>query len=137
MKQAFIYSLKVWLPALIIAPLITVSINWFIAWYNPINYYRSSGFWVDVYFNFVAGAALIPLAALFWLATLAFVKTQARISLIKLQLTLVATILCVVPFAIFGKNNQLSLETVFSTTYWLPSYLMVAVPSIWICKLAR
>lgn len=135
MKQALIYSAKVWLTTLLVGPLLAVSITCFVAWYNPIVSYSGFGFWVDAYFDFNAGLMLLPLALLFWFTVFYMLKMQRKAATAKTVLTIVAIICCILPFVLTGPGMQMSLPSLFSSAYWLPDYLVVAVSCVWMYKL--
>jgi hypothetical protein len=97
-KQAFIYSLKVWLTTLILAPLMATSINLFVAWYSPVYYYFGSGFLIGVNINIIEGALIVPALVFFWFSTYALLKKQLEILSVKVLLTLIVSILVVVFF---------------------------------------
>jgi hypothetical protein len=137
MKQALIYSGKVWLTTLTVAPFLAASISFFMAVYNPLISSIGLGFSLNTYFDFYAALLLLPLALLFWLAAFGLLKTQRKVVIIKSALTTVAIIFCILPFMITGRNLQLSLLSLMSTSYWLPSYLVVAVFSIWVYNIQK
>jgi len=137
MKQALIYSLKVWLTTLILGPLLATSINLFIAWYSPVYNYFGSGFIIGIYIDLIAGASIIPLLVVFWLSTFLLIRKEIKIGITKLLLTFLVVIICVVPFLVHSNPESLSWHVLLSTSYWLPSYIIVATSATWFYKLRR
>jgi hypothetical protein len=132
MKQALVFSSKVWLTTIIVSPIIVGLLQSFL---DPDTYSYSDAFVGLIYC--VPGGVIfcLPSSLLFWLAVWYVNKKKLKTYQKKIYISVGSVFLALIPFAI------LNAHTLFSPNYWpseLPwvgSYFGILTASIWFFKL--
>ena len=124
MKQAFIYSLKVWLTAVFITPLL-LKLFWMI-----IN--ESSGSNAVGALIIFGGILSIPSVLLLFLTSLILISKAITVTSMKLILSLAGIILAYLPVWILN-GRQFALDS-FMLNFFV-GYTVVVIAGIWVYKL--
>jgi hypothetical protein len=128
MKKTLVFSLKVWLTTIVIAPFIfgIIQVS------TDTEIYRLTDVLVGLFYCVPAGIVLcLPLWSLFWLFTTLINKMNSKIIVKKIALSIVMILLIMLTFCIINSH------ALFSPDYWpsvLPmvfSYLGVGILCVW------
>lgn len=118
-SNALIYTSKIWLTAVFLAPIIQGIINSF-------KYNGGFGFWF--FFGVIFGGALsAPSIALFWVVTVGLMKNSFSNKIIKLYLTFIGPLLVIFSFSLAYLFADFTLK---SFTLSIP-YILVVIASVW------
>jgi lysylphosphatidylglycerol synthetase-like protein (DUF2156 family) len=131
MKQALIYSLKVWLTAVVVSPPLYLIVE---AMVNKHNQTNLEGGVLFVLMSLVYGLLLsIPSYLLLLLAVYFSTRRMESGWVIKMFLTLVGMVLSLIPFQlIFGQDDAI---TQVVTIPWAVCYCIVVVISLLLYEL--
>lgn len=132
MKSTLIYSLKVWLTAVVLAPMLTQLLDYLCGVQQS---YDLKGIFYFVLLSIPYGLMLsLPCWLLLWLATSLLNRTRLTNKNKKLLLSVVGFLLAALPFyLIFGHDDKgFNLETIV----WAASYMLVIVAGVWAYKLS-
>lgn len=126
MKQAFIFSLKVWLTTLLLAPLLSNLVE--LVTPDVINYNLLDALSLAI-IEIMVGAFLSMISFLFlFLFTYLFIKQDFVEHNVKVILSFICVILILVPFLGLFHFNKLVLPRMII-------YSLIGVASIWVYKL--
>lgn len=130
MKQAFIYSSKIWLTTICAGPYLTGII---LVTTDPLIYSVKDIFSVGNVYAVLVGlfAALSSWALFAIIARFSFTKSTSAI-LIKLYLSASAFILVLLPWAIVESNAVFNSNYWPSLAPWILSYYFITVVGIWL-----
>ncbi|HEY4328004.1 MAG TPA: hypothetical protein VGN20_28730 [Mucilaginibacter sp.] len=130
MKEAFIYSLKVWLTGVILSPVLFTAIDIIIHRNIYYDYQNALGF---IGYSIVYGLILsIPSWLLLWLAIIIVSKWGVAIELKKVALTVAGAVLSLLPFYLLFHNDDKSSDKDVCT--WATTYCLVIIGGIWFYK---
>jgi len=133
MKRAFIYTLKVFLTTIILAPGLATAITFF---GNPEIYKPEDALYTLIIIP--AGLLLcIPSYVLFGLIASYLNKLFGNIFIIKTLLSLAALPLTLLPFGIMNYHTIINSNYWPSIAPWLGSYAGITVLGVWVYRLNR
>jgi hypothetical protein len=138
MKQAFIFSTKVWLTTIIIGPLIMGIRTFFM--YDWVD-----DRWANAFFVPKVG---IPAGLVFFLPSFVLLslfswylnKKVIFINIRKLYLSLVAVVLAIIPFAVINYRSLFTINTGLlegfpPDLFWTCTYVSLTLAGVWFYKL--
>jgi len=128
MKQALIYSLKIWLTAVVIAPIVTEIVDYLIRAGST-----DEGVFYFILLSIPYGLLLsLPCWVLLWLAVYLIGKTGLSITYKKVLLSVIGLALTVLPFyLVFGHDDG---SNTLELWIWPFSYTLVIIAGIWFYK---
>jgi hypothetical protein len=131
MKEAKLYSLKVWLTTIIVAPIIFGIVKNFL---DPLIYNVTDIFFGLAY-SVPAGLILcIPSWLLFWLLAGYLNSSKLNAILKKLYISFFSILLVVLPFALLNIHYLIESNYWPEMIPWIGSYIGVLIGCIWIFK---
>jgi hypothetical protein len=130
MKQALIYSLKVWLTGVVISPVLNLIIE-AVSGFNKANFEGAMGFiLLSIPYSLILS---LPCFFLLFLACFFVNLVSGATTTKKICLTIVGAVLAFLPFyLIFGGDDPSTYRT---SMPWAVSYCIVIIGSIWFYKL--
>lgn len=129
MKEAGLYSIKVWLTTIIVAPIIAGIIQLCL---DPLTY-NFNDIFLALFYAFPAGIILcIPSLLLFWLITWYLNKYCIGIIRKKIYITLLCSFLTILPFSILNIRALTHSNYWPSLMPWLISCFIVLIGSVWL-----
>ncbi|WDZ98838.1 hypothetical protein [Mucilaginibacter sp. SJ] len=131
MNRSFIYSLKVWLLMVIIAPLLHLVLSWFIIENPEISLIEEIQKDYIIFADMVL-LITIPFAFIFWVAVYSLSKKRAPFY-IKQALTIAILIITMLPF--FELLFEKKVSAVSSIAVIIFPYSMTGIAGIWLHKL--
>lgn len=120
---SFIYTCKIWLTTVFIAPLIQCAIFHF---KEPLDGLLGLWFFYAVVFG---GGLSAPSVILYWMAIWSFTRTSIRTVIVKLYLSLVGIVLTLGAFILSYGLNFFKVDIVVSVPY-----VIVTTASVWFYK---
>jgi hypothetical protein len=130
MKQAFIYSLKVWVTTVLLSPVVGTAIGWIMSWFDP-DAFQWNGLslvTVEIENDILNCYILLPICLLLWLIVWLVNRTQWNIRTKKGSLTMLGPI-------IFNGPTLIFFGFMISNLSYLIAYGLVSIVSIWFYKL--
>jgi hypothetical protein len=132
MKQAFIYSLKVWLTIACLSPFATFIV---LVITDPLTYRLSDMVDVSMVYTVIAGLLVCgPAYALTGFIVWFLLGRVKSIRQLKLSLTLITATLILLPFAIVNYHALTNSGYWPALLQWLASYYAITVTCIWFYK---
>lgn len=132
MKQALMYSLKVWLTTIVAGPFIAILILSFL---NP-NTSHHLELFISLFYLTLGGIFFcLPSWLLFWLLAGFINKRELKMDYKKLFISIVSIFLSFIPFAIMDAHALFSPNYWPSELPWVASYFGVLITCIWFYKL--
>lgn len=134
MKQALIYSLKVWPTTIALWTFMYLMISWFVSRHVRTDYYVDT-YWMEMDYCRMQIICFIPTLCLFIIATRYFNRKDLKSSSKKLYLTIAAALFCLTPFLITINDAHYATHDVIDIAELLCLYIFLATISIWFYKL--
>jgi len=133
MKRSFIYTLKVWLTSVVLAPPVIVILTKLFLPHEMVFDNVANVLSSIVLLIYLATIVSIPSWMLLWLSTALIIKFNFSNTYNKVILTVIGCILCVLPFyLLFHEDDNPSRADL---AIWASSYMLVIVGGIWFYKL--
>jgi hypothetical protein len=133
MKQALIYSLKVWLTSVTVSPIIIVLLTKTL-WHRMYRFDSLGnifGYWGMMIY--LASILSIPSLLLLWLSSWQVTRYKATLPFRKWLLSLIGILLTATPFYIvFHSEESVRVEEL---AIWMSSYSLVIIAGVWLYKL--
>jgi hypothetical protein len=134
MKQALIYSLKVWLTTVVLGLRISGLIR--ICMDTDHLIYKWSDMFSSAMYDIPVGLiACLPSWALFILSVWALKKSKSSLILVKLFLSLIGVMLSILPFAIVFNHQLFNINYLPDMLPDLFGYTLITVAGVWFYKL--
>jgi Ca2+/Na+ antiporter len=131
MKQAFIYSLKVWLTVILVGPLLFVILTKLLL--PHANYFDSFGNILGSIglLIYVGTVVSLPCWFLLWLSTILICKYDVINK--KVYLASLSVVLCLSEFYLIFHNDDHPWK--IDTFVWMLAYVLLVIITIWYYKL--
>ena len=132
MRQSLIYSLKVWLTAVFITPLLIALASKVL---EPRHGFDSvANFFGTIAYMFAFGLVLsIPSWLLLWMFTFLLCKSSLRMACVKTILAFIGFMLSIFPFILIFSHDDNPLDP--DVMIWVIFYSIVIVTGLWLYEL--
>ena len=131
MKQAFKYSLKVWLTSVIISPALIMTGDKLL---HPNDDIGFNGFFGFIGYAIIYGLVLtIPCSVILFLFVGSLVNRKITEFYKRLMISILASILTILPFYILFHRDDNFLD--WDLIVWVFSYLALIIAAVWLYRL--